>query len=402
MTPLDISVSTRKVTHKALPVLDRKLAAAASASVSTHKRRPREGKGEKEERPVKRRKTEPVPARTETPSKSKKVDASAINVGDSPDGPAKRKRGRPRLSSPRLKGKDTLPVKTEDGGDMSPRPVHMQPRNTNGRFGKKDKALKREKAKERQREREREREKNGAATAPDTVSARDERAKAKAIRNGEDEGSLQATRTSPRSKKREHEDAGEEQDESPRKKISRAHEGEVQFLQKVLPRPASGFRGGRLVSNPNPLRFALHAWAGPVVLDESSSEDEKGPVTPEDEQSPPATDIATAEESTEISLFVPVPSIQRGALTVKPSPFTYAKRRWVSLSAPSTAVAALDADKLDNGVKKNVADVAASKKAPVSIDRPYQWAGANDTSLSDGEVCLLTSYPNLPHHLAGL
>lgn len=375
MTPLDISVSTRKVTHKALPVLDRKLAAAASASVSAHKRPSHEKKGE---RPVKRRKTEPVPPRIETPSKSKKAEASTKDEPGPPEEPVKRKRGRPRLSSPRLKGKAPPPVKVEDGDGS--RPIHIQPRNTNGRFGKKDKAMKREKAKEREKERQREREKERevAANAPDGVSARDERAKAKAIRNGEDEAAFQTTRISPRSKKRENEDANEQEDGSPRKKASLSREGEV---QRVLPRPASGFRGGRLVSNPNPLRFALHAWAGPVVLDESSSEDEKGPVTPEDEQSPPATDIAASEETIELPLFVPLPSLPRGPLTVKPSPFTYAKRRW----APPTMVASVDNDQLDGGVKEAVPDLAASKKASISIDRPYQWAGAN-SSLSDGEV----------------
>ena len=43
-------------------------------------------------------------------------------------------------------------------------------------------------------------------------------------------------------------------------------------VQRVLPRPMSGFRGGGLTFNPNPLQYALHAWAGPVVLDDSSSD----------------------------------------------------------------------------------------------------------------------------------
>jgi len=140
------------------------------------------------------------------------------------------------------------------------------------------------------------------------------------------------TRFSPR-KRRGSEDLsyGEE---SPRKKTSLEGDrdrGESPPIQKVIPRRASTFKGATLVSNPNPLRFALRAWANPVLRDESSSsEDEKGPETPEDHLSPPAATIIDLERDQDFPMSAP--ALPRAPLTFKPSPFTFAKRRWASAS----------------------------------------------------------------------
>jgi len=126
--------------------------------------------------------------------------------------------------------------------------------------------------------------------------------------------------------------------EEPPKKKSASEQNQDSVVQvegpaqKVLPRPVSGFRGGRLFSNPNPLRFALHAWAGPLILDESSSDDEKAPETPDDGLSS-AADIAPAEELMD-SMFLPSSILPRAPpLTCKPSPFVFAKNRWNATSA---------------------------------------------------------------------
>ena len=230
--------------------------------------------------------------------------------------PIKRRRGRPRLSSPRAIAR--AKVKVEEL--QVEIPVVAQPRATNGRFGKKDKSGRKS------------REFSGGTS---TVA-----------RSIEDDDDLELkTRTSPRHKRGI--DAVEDLEESPKKKSASKQDLdggndiiEVVRLegpaQKVLPRPASGFRGGRLFSNPNPLRFALHAWAGPLILDESSSDDEKQPETPEDGLSSTA-EIAPAEElSPSIFLSSILP---RAPLTYKPSPFVFAKNRWNATSGTFNQVA---------------------------------------------------------------
>jgi hypothetical protein len=214
--------------------------------------------------------------------------------------PAKRKRGRPRLSSPQVMSKSK--VKTEElQVDI---PDVAQPRATNGRFGKKDKSWR----------------KSREYTVGSTVA--------------DDDDDLEFR--TPRRKRGI--DAVEDIEEPPKKRSASeqnpdsGNDLEVERPgQKVLPRPASGFRGGRLFSNPNPLRFALYAWAGPLILDESSDDDEKHPETPEDGFSS-AADIAPAEELMD-PMFLPSILPRAPPLTCKPSPFVFAKNRWNATSA---------------------------------------------------------------------
>ena len=281
----------------------------------------RDEQDEEDERPFKRRKSIIGPKvssaayramtrgdeqeEEDRPSKKQKAahELIAPACGDrNASEPAKRKRGRPRLSSPRVISKTKVKVE-ELQVDI---PVVSQPRATNGRFGKKDKSWRKS------------REYTGVGS---TVAKSDD---------DDDLGSK-----TPRRKRGI--DAVEDFEEPPKKKSTSEQnldsgndvievEGPA---QKVLPRPVSGFRGGRLFSNPNPLRFALHAWAAPLILDESSSDDEKQPETPEDGLSS-AADIAPAEELMD-SMFLPLPRVP--PLTFKPSPFVFAKNRWNATSA---------------------------------------------------------------------
>jgi histone-lysine N-methyltransferase SUV420H len=345
-TPLE--TVTKRVTQKGLSVLDRKLAAAASASSSStsgrSKKRGREGKDDGA-RPTKQRKTERVQPTHKVTIKVKKTSTTTptndpLSAADQ-EPPVKRKRGRPRLTSPRYRPKpgkvarqpvaNSVQVKVEEKAmDLS---SAAQPRFTNGRFGKKDKSSG-----------------NGqgpAAGSNEKLSARAERASERGkVKVGWKELEQTPTKafdskstwTSPRLK-RPHDDV----DESPRKKSFRKTQSRVEGgtgdpVQKVLPRPISGFRGGRLFSNPNPLRFALHAWASPVVLDESSSsEDEKPPVTPEEDLSP-AAEIVHPDDDLNTPSFFPAPALPaQPPLIYKPSPLNFSARRWVSLSKPTIA-----------------------------------------------------------------
>lgn len=214
--------------------------------------------------------------------------------------PVKRKRGRPRLSSPRMISKTKVKIE-ELQVDI---PVVAQPRATNGRFGKKDKSW---------------RKSREYTVVGSTVA--------------DDDDDLESK--SPRRKRGI--DAVEDFEEPPKKRSASEQNpnsgNDVEVVgpgQKVLPRPASGFRGGRLFSNPNPLRFALHAWAGPLILDESS-DDEIQPETPEDGLSS-AADIVPTEELMD-SIFLPSILPRAPPLTCKPSPFVFAKNRWNATSA---------------------------------------------------------------------
>jgi len=303
-------VPTKKVTLKTLQLLDRKLAAAVLSPVSRHKSKKhrREADNDEEEakeRPVKRRKSEPEPVFHKP--KVTKTYSSFVKKSrrvPSPEPVEKRGRGRPRLSSPR---RSYSKVEAEEALTEG-KSISGQPRAVNGRFGRKDKLAR------RSGESTSSSRGHGCAASPD----------------GSTNGSINdqhATRISPR-RKRVHDEV-EELEEFPRKRTA-AIEKQVEepaAALRVLPRPVSGFRGGRLFSNPNPLQFALHAWSRPVLLDDSSSEDEKQPETPEDDQSP-VVEVVESEEDDLPSL-----SLSRGSLTLKPTPFSFAKSRWNGPSA---------------------------------------------------------------------
>lgn len=318
-----LSDFNKRVNTKTLPVLDRKLAAAASAGKRFRKEDSRE-----EEPASKRRKTDTIPSAvlplkqmSTTATKPSNTTSSASTTSDkvpftssemTPEssGSVKRKRGRPRLSDKLLNSIPIIKVE-ETTIQIPPKSTLSQPRNTNGRFGRKDTLLKAQ-----------QRAARAAAIADGIAAPRKERPEPP-----------RPTRSSPR-KKRENEEPIHAQ-ESPRKKaslVSDKNEDESLPPQKILPRRTTTFKGASLVSNPNPLRFALHAWANPVLCDElSSSEDEQGPETPEDHQSPPSATIADLEHEGQ-NLPMSAPALPRAPLTHKPSPFTFAKRRWASTS----------------------------------------------------------------------
>ena len=261
-----------------------------------------------------------------------------------PPEPVKRRRGRPRLSSPRAIAK--AQVKVEELQDDIP--VVAQPRATNGRFEKKDKS------------RRKSRECSGVSST---------------VAKSDDDNDLgQNTRTSRRKRAI---DTVEDLEAPPKKKSAseRNPGAEVEGpVQKVIPRPASGFRGGRLFSNPNPLQFALYAWAGPLILDESSSDDEKQPETPEDGLSL-AADIAPPEDLSP-SMFLPS-ILPRAPLTYKPSPFVFAKNRW-------------------NATLNQVADNRrASTNSTLSEDKP--WSNPRASASSEDEVILFRLLQNILH-----
>jgi histone-lysine N-methyltransferase SUV420H len=99
-----------------------------------------------------------------------------------------------------------------------------------------------------------------------------------------------------------------------------------------------------LLSNPNPLRFALNAWKGPVLLSDDSSSDSSeeestiGPDTPEDIHSPAPEIITVEDDDDDDKLSTPalvLSPVARGPLTYKPSPHAFSKRRWVAFNQAS-------------------------------------------------------------------
>lgn len=312
-----VEVITKKVTHKGLPVLDRKLAAAASASASAakFKKSKKHARTEVEEEeveeveqpPTKRRKSELEPillkakvTKTYQSISKKHKRAPSSEPVEEESERTKRRRGRPRLSSPKRADPS---VKLEDPAPETERSILSQPRAVNGRFGRKERARK------------------AAESAANALAQR-------ALAEGQGLDAEDARKLARY--KRSNENL-EELEEAPRKRVSThatAAQHDEAGVQRVMPRPMSGFRGGRLFSNPNPLQYALHAWAAPLVLDDSSSssDDEKQPETPDDADSLAAGIVTPEEEGS--AYAAPAVMISRGPLTFKPSPFAYAKTRW--------------------------------------------------------------------------
>ena len=296
------SDASKRVTQKSLPVLDHKLAAAVSASKRTRKEDSHE-----EDQAAKRRKTDALVVKVKPPGAAARpsTESAPASAVSSHSELTKRKRGRPRLSDqivntlPSSPSSHSTTIKVEEIPTKIPSNLGIsQPRSTNGRFGRKLRSQQR------------------AAKVTKDLSYKQKSESSKPTRF---------------SLRRKREDENEEMDELPGKKRS----SESSQAQKVLPRRMSTFKGASLVSNPNPLRFALKVWANPVLCDgddgddvSSSSdeeEDDQGPETPEDYLSPPAN-LVDHEASVDAKATI----LPRARLTFKPSPFTYAKRRWAS------------------------------------------------------------------------
>jgi histone-lysine N-methyltransferase SUV420H len=222
-----------------------------------------------------------------------------------------------------------------------------------------------------------------------------ERERVKNLNEDADEEGNGGTWTSPRRKRGKD---GEDDDDNPTELSPRKRRyWRRKEFKKVLPHPVTSFRGGRLFSNPNPLSFALQAWGGPVVLDESS-EDEKPPVTPEDVLSPPASIIEVESnpdpDMSISSLLIPASTLPRSALSFNPSPFDFAKRRWMSVSAgsvdaPNNRQLANEEEGLDNNVPVHSSPPDTTKtsnnqyRIPSHAGLPWEI----DFS-SDEEVCV--------------
>ncbi|KAJ7178419.1 hypothetical protein C8R43DRAFT_872058 [Mycena crocata] len=296
VTPVE-SVS-RRVTKKALSVLDRKLAAAAASASASPKSRKRQR--EEEDRPVlKRRKTEPI-MRLETakPQKRKYVKSGRYSMAKVVHTYGRHNRGRkPRSPSPSKSDKDE-----EVESDAPEEEV--------------EKTLPKVRRKKK-------------ASTPQPTLSRAQRAEEREkirrwLKDKAEEEDSPDEGASPSARKRSSADIEAPEDHTPKKKVPRVKEKQLP-LQKVLPRPSSGFRGGQLFSKPNPLSYALHAWASPLVSTPSSSEDETPPVTPEDELT---VDLPS---ETYGPSFISPPTID---LAFKPTPFSFARRRWGLGSTP--------------------------------------------------------------------
>ncbi|KAJ7076383.1 hypothetical protein B0H15DRAFT_864357 [Mycena belliarum] len=294
-----VESASRRVNKKALSVLDRKLAAAAASASASPKSRKRQR--EEEERPMlKRRKTEPV-LRVETTksqkSKYHKNGRHSLPAAKVLHVYGRHKRGRIRRRSP-------SPSRSEEESQAEEPPEEEV-----------EKVVPKVRRKKK-------------ATTPQPILSRAERA----------EEREKVRRWLQRKREEEAEDSPGEDAAVPARKRSSADIEDLEVrptkvlrskakqlpLQRVLPRPSSGFRGGQLFSKPNPLSYALHAWSSPLVSTASSSDDELAPITPEDE---PAAGLP-------LDTLSPVFTSPTIDLTFKPTPFSFARRRWGTGSTP--------------------------------------------------------------------
>ncbi|KAF7321671.1 SET domain-containing protein [Mycena kentingensis (nom. inval.)] len=270
--------SSRKISKKALSVLDRKLAAAAAAASSKRK-------GDDEDtRPLKRRKTEPIP-RVE-PSKPRLSRHSLSTPASKPHFYGKGKRAASSSSS--SSGSDS---DDEDDEEEEEPPIKAAKSPPKPKTKAKQPPPPLPVLSRAQRAEEREKVRRWLAR------------KTKAEAEDDEEESASTGR------KRSSAELEDHTDNTPKRKVARNLP-----LQRVIPRPSSSFRGGQLGAKPNPLNYALQAWASPLVST-SSSEDDLPPTTPEDE--------IAAE-------VVRTPEIQSAPASVsfKPTPFNFARRRW--------------------------------------------------------------------------
>lgn len=305
-----VESASSRLSHKSLPVLDRKLAAAAASS-KKHER-----DSDSVESPSKKRKIEPVEVDTSVKivkqlfKAKEKHKRHSLPISIEPP-PEKRKRGRPRLNRDALGNPIRVPPRTVNLPVFGAKP---QPRNTNGRFEKKVPSPKQEE--------------------PVVLSSRAERAIERERAKAHGDGPLDED--VPR--KRTMEDLDLQELPSKRAYHRRAPP------KRVVPRQtAAMFRSRQLFSNPNPYSFAQQAWAGPVTFDDSS-EDEKAPVTPEDIKSPSATIVEDISEEPIASLPMSASVLPRGVSIFKPSPFAFAKRRWTSTSSHDSNASPIDMD----------------------------------------------------------
>ncbi|KIK67298.1 hypothetical protein GYMLUDRAFT_156522 [Collybiopsis luxurians FD-317 M1] len=352
MTPVE---SVRKVTHKVLPVLDRKIAAVASK----RKHSPEEVE-EEEERPAKKRKYSPLP---------RKHFSSKKGVPNSfPEG-QKRKRGRPRIHPIRTEVPRSVPPpasikKEENDIPLHPQGFKSQGRKLNGRFERK---------------------------VSSSLSPR----KGYDPRSPENSPAGRAQRAAEREKAKQALELlakrGSDQGEvGPNAKKGRLDDSELP-LRRVFPKRSLSSRTGNLFSKPNPMSFAARAWANPLVSDDGSSDDEQGPETPEESQSPPAIIVEPEERERGPSLIVTAPAIPPA---YKPSPFSFARRRWSSLSTSPVEESreARPPAKMERIIRDDDSSSISTHLFNEGPQAPSwkSWVEGHDMYLSEEEVCTLS------------
>jgi [histone H4]-N-methyl-L-lysine20 N-methyltransferase len=347
-TPVD-NVLACKVTHKTLSSLDRKLVEAAA--IKKRKRAQSEERSSKKQRTedgprvkVSARAKEALQAGANSHSRSgrKKVPTlKALASGEPP-----RKRGRPRK----------IRVEPEEAADGEGVPPERQPRETNGRFGKKQRT-------------------NGVHARRHGVrsSARVERRTGiqRAIKT-EDEGDT--INGSERLERRRNRNSSSAETDGEDEEAAAARiptlEVEKPISSTLSFRSGPKIVGGLLYRTPNPISFASRRWTPLVAgadlaelldqdlrsseaigkdtaespaMTDSASEDEL-PVTPEDVNGDDAS-VALAEDgdgeelppvaggddsAMAYSMVSPVAVSRLGSLTWKPSPVNFAMhmRKW--------------------------------------------------------------------------
>ena len=351
-TPL--GVPTKRVTDKGLPTPDKKPAAVPALS------RPGNKETAHGDRPLKRRKTEP--SVTATP-----VKAQQVNLGNGKSGtgrhslqsaaaeqvdPPKRKRGRPRLSSPR---RQEPKVEVQSDKVLMKRKsiaVQNQPRDSNGRFGKKGIS-------------------NGRFTRKKFMHRNVMLSRAqRAIERGRlKERKMADADCASISSSRKRSRFDFEERDHPSKNTGDGGEVGTAFAQHLpfgTSWSAQGFKSMGLFRAPNPMSFARRTWVELTEVSESqkarkaldrmndslttSGEETDPPVTPEElfssatvvDISGPGSDNDETRKrpytdgdgptNASGSKFLQIPAYPIGAPTLKPSPFSFARRRWASMS----------------------------------------------------------------------
>jgi hypothetical protein len=97
--------------------------------------------------------------------------------------------------------------------------------------------------------------------------------------------------------------------------------------KKVHPRPTL-FRGASLFLRPSPLNFALKAWAPPFSTEALAPSSVISTV-------PEVIDITEEVVATTMTISTDSSTMRLPSFTMKPSPFSFARRRWSSVPSPS-------------------------------------------------------------------
>lgn len=341
LTPVDSS--TRKVPVKVLPALDKKLAAAIKSSPKSRGR-----EFAVEEPPSKKQKIDK--GGKDIVSGSGRISRGRYSIASPKVGEHSEKRpvGRPRLTTPSPRTTTTTKtiVKTEsvsapvDSRKVFKRPppprpksnksivAASQPRDGSGRFGIKETTggkyqRKNIKTADLRAQRALERGKVRAQLEARTVDSGDE----SDDESDEDEIETPLRSINGRGRKRRKE-IGYELRESPRKKVRVGLEDDAEKNQLTLPR-------AYVYGKPNPFAFARNRWAPkPPLAPEVSSGSEKN-LNHSSKLVKHTVSETSQDWRAHLVAFTVQERVQEGhspvaALTLKPTPFTYAKRQWSS------------------------------------------------------------------------